>query len=114
MIYVLNSIPNNFYLLGNSSIRLFSMEEGDVGDYLKKYGFISAIGHKSTAHLLTQRLWVNVQDTRTEVDFSKYKTDEYMFCLFVPPRRLAEGEGEKWTEREILKMPIHYRHYKHY
>jgi hypothetical protein len=31
---------------------------------------------------------------------------EYLVCLFVSPRRLAEGE--KWSEEDILNFNINY------
>jgi hypothetical protein len=103
MLYILNAFPNSLYpTTPGVAITSICLSEKDVRTLLSTVEWTSALGHLSTAELLSARLGVNVPVNRVQVPAG----DEYLVCLFVSPRRLAEGE--KWTEEDILNFNINY------
>jgi hypothetical protein len=103
MLYVLNSFPNSLYpTTPGEAITSTCLSEKEARALLSTIDWTSAIGHLSTAELLSARLGVNVPVNRIQVPSGA----EYIVCLFVSPRRLAEGE--RWTEEDILQFDINY------
>ncbi len=103
MLYVLNSFPNSLYpTTPGGVITSTCISEEEARALLSITEWTSALGHRSTTELLSARLGVNLPVNRVEVPAG----DEYLVCLFVSPRRLAEGE--KWTEEDILNFNINY------
>ncbi len=103
MLYVLNSFPNSLYpTTPGEAITSTCLSEREARALLSTIDWTSAIGHLSTAELLSARLGVNVPVNRIQVPSGA----EYIVCLFVSPRRLAEGE--RWTEEDILQFDINY------
>jgi hypothetical protein len=103
MLYVLNSFPNSLYpTTPGEAITSTCLSEKEARALLSTIDWTSAIGHLSTAELLSARLGVNVPVNRIQVPSGA----EYIVCLFVSPRRLAEGE--KWSEEDILCFNINY------
>ena len=103
MLYVLNSFPNSLYpTTPGEAITSTCLSEKEARALLSTIDWTSAIGHLSTAELLSARLGVNVPVNRVQVPSGA----EYLVCLFVSPRRLAEGE--RWTEEDILQFDINY------
>ncbi|MCA2623175.1 MAG: DUF1874 domain-containing protein [Microcystis sp. M20BS1] len=103
MLYVLNSFPNSLYpTTPGEAITNTCLSEKEARILLSAVEWTSALGHLSTAELLSARLGVNVPVNRIQVPPGA----EYIVCLFVSPRRLAEGE--RWTEEDILQFDINY------
>ena len=103
MLYVLNSFPNSLYpTTPGEAITSTCLSEKEARILLSAVEWTSALGHLSTAELLSARLGVNVPVNRIQVPSGA----EYIVCLFVSPRRLAEGE--RWTEEDILQFDINY------
>jgi hypothetical protein len=103
MLYVLNSFPNSLYpTTPGEAITSTCLSEKEARILLSAVEWTSALGHLSTAELLSARLRVNVPVNRVQVPSGA----EYLVCLFVSPRRLAEGE--KWSEEDILNFNINY------
>ena len=103
MLYVLNSFPNSLYpTTPGEAITSTCLSEKEARILLSAVEWTSALGHLSTAELLSARLGVNVPVNRIQVPSGA----EYLVCLFVSPRRLAEGE--RWTEEDILQFDINY------
>jgi hypothetical protein len=103
MLYVLNSFPNSLYpTTPGEAITSTCLSEKEARILLSAVEWTSALGHLSTAELLSARLGVNVPVNRIQVPSGA----EYIVCLFVSPRRLAEGE--RWTEEDILNFNINY------
>jgi hypothetical protein len=103
MLYVLNSFPNSLYPpTPGGVITSTCISEEEARALLSITDWTSAIGHLSTAELLSARLGVTVPVNRVQVPPGA----EYIVCLFVSPRRLAEGE--RWTEEDILQFDINY------
>ena len=103
MLYILNSFPNSLYpTTPGGAITSTCISEEEAHALLCNNDWISAIGHLSTAELLSARLGVTVPVNRVQVPSGT----EYVVCLFVSPRRLAEGE--KWLEEDILNFNINY------
>jgi hypothetical protein len=136
-IYLVSAIPNSF-LTRFQKTHIHKLEESlvlrniahpdfyqDYDDTTAPYRLHSlddkhhvqtvvAIGHDSTAQLISKRLTkyngsFNFQPIPFEVKANRIEinlkpSDIVVACVFVPPRRLTEGEV--WKEEEILAMPI--------
>jgi hypothetical protein len=101
--YVLNSFPNSLYpTTPGGAITSTCISEEETRALLSTTEWTSALGHLSTAELLSARLGVNIPVNRVQVPSGA----EYIVCLFVSPRRLAEGE--RWTEEDRLQFNINY------
>ena len=99
MIQLLNSLPNAVWnTTGNGrNVTTISIE---VAITFLQNGFTSFIGHQSFAEILTFQTGIEIPVNRSQADLSQ----QIIAALVTTPRRLAEGE--KWTEQEILAMPI--------
>ena len=103
MLYVLNSFPNSLYpTTPGGVITSTCISEKEARTLLSTIEWTSALGHLSTAELLSTRLGVDLNVNRVQVPSGA----EYLVALFVSPRRLAEGE--KWLEEDILNFNINY------
>lgn len=103
MLFVLNSFPNSLYpTTPGGVITSICISEEEARALLSAVEWTSAIGHLSTAELLSARLGVDLAVNRLQVPSGA----EYLVCLFVSPRRLAEGE--RWSEEDILRFNINY------
>ncbi|QIR36830.1 DUF1874 domain-containing protein [Tolypothrix sp. PCC 7910] len=73
-------------------------------DLKEEEKWVSAVGHENTAQIYSVLLRREIKFNRMEV---KPTPEDTIICgLFTPPRRL--GEGEKWTEEEILSFQINW------
>lgn len=103
MLFVLNSFPNSLYpTTPGGVITSTCISEEEARALLSAVEWTGAIGHLSTAELLSARLGVDLAVNRLQVPSGA----EYLVCLFVSPRRLAEGE--RWSEEDILRFNINY------
>ena len=103
MLFVLNSFPNSLYPTRRGGVITSTcISEEEAHALLSAVEWTSAIGHLSTAELLSARLGVDLAVNRLQVPSGA----EYLVCLFVSPRRLAEGE--RWSEEDILRFNINY------
>jgi hypothetical protein len=101
-VIILSAIPNSIIVLGPT---LTPMSQEQVKLTLASRKWSSAIGHESTAEILSKRLGDDsLKANRKELIPSA--GDTYICCLFTPPRRLEPGE--KWSETEILNFPINF------
>lgn len=104
MVYLLNSLPNSLLVPPPSSSReIIGLAVVDIVSLLSD-DFISAVGHQSTAHILSEKLGLHIAMNRIQVN--PQVGDILIIAAFVPPRRLAEGE--MYTEEEILNMEIRF------
>ena len=104
--YLMSAIPNALMIPNpNEAIVLVGISENQAKELLTtQWGFISAVGHESTAKLLQSKLKVPIIHNRITVEVSK--DDIIVVAAFIPPRRL--GENELWTEEELLSFNIRY------
>lgn len=102
MVYLMNAIPNILF----AQVKLVQIEQisiSQVQTFLEK-GFVSAVGHKSTAEIYSTLLGVEVTPNRIEIVFNT--SDLYIAGLFTLPRRLSENEA--LSEEEILALNINW------
>lgn len=101
--FLLNAFPNS--LLVPQKIGQTTLVERigeDVAEAILSAGFESAIGHDSTANVISVRLGIEVKKARINVVPSD--GDLLIVAAFTPPRRLEEGE--LFTEEEILAFDL--------
>jgi len=133
MIYLLNALPNS--LISDKTGTIIRpvtakavayavsspdyYEDFDDNIPPSLFSAVSAVGHESTAEMFTRLLAEHLPQafhafkpiTTFKVPVNRItvipQKGDTVFCgLFTPPRRL--GEGEKWTEEEILQCPINW------
>lgn len=104
MIKLLSAIPNSILSPGDGfEVLVSSLSEENVKTELKDK-WESFVGHDSTAKLFSKKLGLNIQANRQNIVL--LLNEVLIVGMFTPPRRL--GEGEVWTEEEILSMPINW------
>lgn len=99
---LLNAFPNSFLPREGQELVIKGISEAEASEILKKEGFMSYIGHESFASVLSPRLGVEIPLNRGQASLE----GNVLIAAVLPPRRL--GEGELWTEKEILDMSITY------
>ena len=105
MIKLLSAIPNSILSTGDGfEVLVSSLSEEDVKTELSKDKWESCVGHDSTAKLFSEKLGLDIQSNRQNIIL--LPNEALIVGMFTPPRRL--GEGEVWTEEEILAMPINW------
>ena len=105
MIKLLSAIPNSILSTGDGfEVLVSSLSEEDVKTELSKDKWESCVGHDSTAKLFSEKLGLDIQFNRQNIIL--LPNEALIVGMFTPPRRL--GEGEVWTEEEILAMPINW------
>lgn len=80
-------------------VRIVKITEEEAKQWLKNNEFISAIGHESTAKIISQRLGIDIKPNRIMV---KMKEGD-MAIVFQLLQRLPEGKV--LTEEEIKQLP---------
>ena len=104
MIKLLSAIPNSILSPGDGfEVLVSSLSEEDVKTELSNK-WESCVGHDSTAKLFSEKLGLDIQSNRQNIIL--LPNEALIAGMFTPPRRL--GEGEVWTEEEILAMPINW------
>ena len=101
--FLLNAFPNSLLvpeIIGHRKI-VKRISELTVKSFLRN-GYVSAIGHDSTANVLSVRLGIEVKKARINV--APVDGDILIIAAFTPPRRLEEGE--LFTEEEILNFDL--------
>ena len=107
MIKLLSAIPNSILSPGEGfEVLVSSLSDEDVKTELSlsKDKWESFVGHDSTARLFSEKLGLDIQSNRQNIIL--LPNEALIVGMFTPPRRL--GEGEVWTEEEILAMPINW------
>jgi hypothetical protein len=105
MIKLLSAIPNSILSPGDGfEVLVSSLSDEDVKTELSKNKWESCVGHDSTAKLFSEKLGLDIQFNRQNIIL--LPNEALIVGMFTPPRRL--GEGEVWTEEEILAMPINW------
>ena len=105
MIKLLSAIPNSILSPGDGfEVLVSSLSDEDVKTELSKDKWESCVGHDSTAKLFSEKLGLDIQSNRQNIIL--LPIEALIAGMFTPPRRL--GEGEVWTEEEILAMPINW------
>lgn len=102
MVYLMNAIPNILF----AQVKLVQIEQisiSQVQTFLKE-GFVSAVGHQSTADIYSKLLGIDIPTNRITIEFKQ--SDLYIAGLFTLPRRL--GENETLSEEEILALNINW------
>jgi hypothetical protein len=101
---LLNALPNSFMPTAGQSLVIQGITEQYATELLQGE-FNSYVGHQSFAQVLSERTGVSIPVHRGQapspMDAFGAKA---LVAMVQPPRRL--GEGEAWTEAEILSMPI--------
>jgi hypothetical protein len=102
----MNALPNAIVMPEPGQSREIKglTESEAIALYFNSPEVESAIGHVSTADVLARRGFTGLQFNRISV--SPQAGDELLVAAFTPTRRL--GEGELFTEEEILSFPISY------
>lgn len=104
MLTLLNSLPNAFMPQPGQSLVIQGITEKFASDLLAQ-GFQSFVGHESFAQILSERTGVEIPVHRGMAPSPMEQFGaKALVAMVQPPRRL--GEGEAWTEAEILAMPI--------
>jgi hypothetical protein len=101
MLYVLNSLPNTIWGFLPVTVKTVTIQE--VKDLLSG-GFASAVGHADFAEILSAQAGIEIPAQRIQAKPDFAAGDRLLAGLVTPPRRLAEGE--RWSQEEILAMPI--------
>lgn len=105
MLYILNSLPNSILVpLPGGKREIVGLSEKGAIALLNEEVWVSAIGHQSTADVLSKRLNSSIPFNRVQV--SPVHGDTLLVAAFTPNRRL--NEGELFTEEEVLGFEIRY------
>lgn len=110
MLYILNALPNSYLSLISftssepAQKQFRKLTEAEAIALLKEETFESAIGYKSTAVLLSNRLQTTIEENRITLEPSL--NHKYLIGAFTPPRRL--DKGDLYTEKEILSADLNY------
>jgi hypothetical protein len=84
----------------HSILDIFRINEEDAKEILRMYQWTSAVGHESTAELLTKKLGINIPSNRVTVTLDK-KT-ALLVAQLMGPRK----ECKEMSQEEIEKYPI--------
>jgi hypothetical protein len=100
-VYLLNSliIPVDFERHPKVTVKIRKANVDEAREILRR-GFVSAVGHKATADLLTQLLGIEVQFNRLSVKASPGD----VLVHFVLRERIPEGKI--LTLEELLTLPF--------
>ena len=101
--YLMNTLPNILWQQGGGRIDQITANNA-AAILRRKEGYVSVVGHQSTATLYSQILDIPIQMNRVSVQVKP--GDVIVAGLFTPTRRLAEGEI--WTIEEMEAMPINW------
>jgi len=102
MKYLLNALPNALLVPEPGEKKEITGITSQEARRELSGGFTSAVGHQSTADVLSKRLRKKVEFNR--IQLQPKKGDVLIIGAFAPPRRLKEGEF--FTEEEILKCRV--------
>jgi len=85
----------------NDKEHLIKIEEVSVSEVkeILRNGFISAVGHESTAHLLSEMLETSVESSRIQVKLEKGD----VLVIYQLLQRLPEGKV--LNKEELLQLP---------
>ena len=97
--FSLNSFPQ---LPVNIELKEISKAEAIL--ILKNRGFVSQIGHPSTAEILTEQLGIKIPFNRATLTFTK--SSEVIVAQVALNKRLQEGQV--LTKEEMLGYPVRY------
>ena len=111
-IYLFNAliIPVNFDLIGNVNVSLQRINV-ETARTILSHGFVSVVGHESTAQLLSKLLGLDVKLNRTTV----FLEPDDVAVHFVLKKRLPEGvvigelklsKLEYWLVLSKLEQPL--------
>jgi hypothetical protein len=103
MINLTNALPNSFFPPAGETLVIKGISEARAIEILS-HGFQSFVGHASFAQVLTGRTGINIPTNRAFAPSPMITGEATLVAAVQPPRRL--GEGEVWSEEEILAMPI--------
>lgn len=106
MIYISNAFSINMLKDSSNIIYIEKIPLDEVKARLSKRKFVSAIGHKSTADLLTKILDIEIPFNRVEI---KLKKGEEMIAFQIKQRL---EEGKILTEEEIKNIPYEFYYVK--
>jgi hypothetical protein len=101
----MNILANAFsinMLSGDSLVRFERMTQEQFAAHLRAGGFVSAIGHASTAAFLAERLGIQVPENRINVAV------EPGVLLYVVQIKGRLPEGKVLSGEEIEAMPVEY------
>ncbi|MBX0310436.1 MAG: DUF1874 domain-containing protein [Sulfurihydrogenibium sp.] len=103
-VYLTNAFSLSMLTRDYAKLTVREMTLQEAKSFLKTYGFVSAIGHFSTAELLTSLLEMNVEMNRIQV---KLEPSDVVI-VFQLQTRLSEGQVLSREELEKLQ----YKFYK--
>lgn len=104
MIYILNSfsVPVNYDEVSSVLLKIERVSVDEARSFLRDKEFQSAIGHESTARLLSELLGVKILPNRVSIHMHKHDIGIH----FVIARRLKEGEIISYEELSKEKFFI--------
>jgi len=103
VLYLANAFSLNMLDFNNENeltIKIEKISEEMVKEILRKQEFVSAIGHESTAKLITERLGIEVPANRIQI---KAKKGDKIIVLQLLQRLT---EGKVLSEQELQQIPI--------
>ncbi len=92
-------LTNSPIVTGNGVYEYTIIDIGDAKEFIKDKELISAIGHESTAHVLTNLLGIPVKQDRIQI-----KLDEGDQCLVFRLKDRVK-ENKQYTIEELSNMP---------
>ena len=101
-VYLANAFSLNMLAQSEAVIEVREVSEEEVRELLANTEFISAVGHQSTAELLSRRLGINVEFNRIEIKLEPGDT------LIVAQLTQRLPEGAVLSEEELRQIPIRY------
>jgi hypothetical protein len=107
ILYVTNAFSANMLFANYHAAEVYfeKITEKEARKMLESKAFESAIGHESTAQILSERLGQEVKANRMPV--SLQAGDQVLICqITFPGGRLPEGKV--LTEQEVRRLPITY------
>ena len=99
MVYIANAFALSMIEEKEAILRIKEISKEEVKEILKE-GFISAIGHQSTAEILSQLLDINIPFNRVQIKI----TPSDKLIVFQILTRLEEGKI--LSKEEISKLPF--------
>ena len=103
MLYLVSAFSINMLDFNNKNeliIKIQKISEEMVKEILRKQEFVSAIGHESTARLISKKLGIQVSANRIQI---KAKKGDKIIVLQLLQRL---PEGKILTEEELQQIPI--------
>ena len=102
-VYIANAFSLNMLAQSEAAvIEVRGVSEETVRSLLENTEFTSAVGHESTAKVLSKRLGINIEYNRAAIKLERGDV------LIVPQLTQRLQEGAVLSEEELREIPIRY------